>query len=193
MPNWCTNDITLRHKDPAMIQRAQEALASGTLLNEFIPVPKELKETVAGFPGEDQREAHEAQQAANREKFGYTDWYSFCVSEWGTKWDVGSNGDLERLDDNTLRASFDSAWSPPTTAYEKLAAMGFEIEAYYWEPGMSFCGRWTGNEDDFQDDYYDYGGETSETVRELIGDDLDERYCISEMMAEWEAENAEEE
>ena len=54
---------------------------------------------------------------------------------------------------------------------------------------MAYCGVWQ----DGCDDYYEIGGETSETVRELIGDELDEMFCISESMAEYEADNAEEE
>jgi hypothetical protein len=67
--------------------------------------------------------------------------------------------------------------------------MGFEIEAYYNEPGMAFCGKWTGDETDSFDDYYEYSGETSETVREVIGEDLDDYFGISEDMAQWEEEN----
>jgi Ferredoxin-like domain in Api92-like protein len=190
MPNWCNNSITLKHKDPTMIERAHKALADGRFLQEFIPVPKELSETVAGFKGEAEREAHEAQQVNNINKYGYKDWYDFCVSEWGTKWDVGGDdGLMQKLDANTLQASFDSAWSPPTSAYEKLCAQGFEIEAFYDEPGMAFCGKWTGNEDDYYDDYYEYGSETSETVRALIGEELDDHWGISDTMANYEEEN----
>ena len=193
MPNWCNNDITLKHKDPAMIDRAQKALADGRLLQEFFPCPQDLIDTVAGFPGEDKRAAHEAQMARNIELYGYKDWYDWNVANWGTKWDVGGDDGLtQRLDPNTLQASFESAWAPPCNAYEKLAALGFEIKAYYNEPGMAFCGVWTGNEDDFFDDYYEYSGETSETVREVIGAELDDYYSISETMAEYESENEEE-
>jgi hypothetical protein len=190
MPNWCNNDITLRHKDPAMIDRAQKALADGRLLQEFFPCPQDLIDTVSGFPGEDKRAAHDAQMKRNIELYGYKDWYDWNVANWGTKWDVGGDdGLIQKLDANTLQASFDSAWAPPCNAYEKLAALGFEIKAYYNEPGMCFCGVWEGNEDDFFDDYYEYSGETSETVREVIGAELDDYYSISETMAEYESEN----
>jgi hypothetical protein len=190
MPNWCNNSITLRHKDSAMVTRAQEALAAGRLLQEFIPCPQDLIDTVSGFMGEDKREAHEAQMKRNIELYGYKDWYDWNVANWGTKWDVGGDdGLMERLDPNTLQASFDSAWAPPCNAYERLAALGFEIEAYYNEPGMCFCGKVTANEDDFVDDYYEYSGESSATVREAIGDDLDDFWGISEDMANYEEEN----
>lgn len=188
MPNWCNNGITLKHKDPAMIDRAYKALCKGEFLQEFIPTPKELTETVAGFPGEDKREAHEAQVAANLEKFGHKDWYSFQTSNWGTKWDVGGDdGLIQKLDDNTLEASFDSAWAPPCVAYERLIEMGFYIKAHYYEPGMGFVGIWEGDmEDGFFDDYYEISGETSKTIRDTVGGEIDDYWNLSESFAEYE-------
>jgi hypothetical protein len=54
---------------------------------------------------------------------------------------------------------------------------------------MSFVGKW----EDGCDDYYEYAGENSKTVRAAIGDELDDMFGISESMAEYEAENEEEE
>jgi hypothetical protein len=67
--------------------------------------------------------------------------------------------------------------------------LGFEVEAFYYEPGMQFVGKWT----DGDDDCYEYGDYDSTTVRDYIGEELDDYFGISESMAEWEAENAEEE
>jgi hypothetical protein len=192
MPNWCNNSITLEHKDSAMVQRAYDALKRGEFLQEFIPCPKDLIDTVSGFMGEDKRAAHEAQQAANVEKYGYATWYDYNVNEWGTKWDVGGDdGLMEMINPNTLQASFESAWAPPVAAYEKLCALGFIIKAFYDEPGMAFCGMVTGDEDGFDDEYYEYGGESSETVRDVIGEELDDYFGISEQMAQYEEENLE--
>jgi hypothetical protein len=142
--------------------------------------------------GEDKRAAHEAQQAANVEKYGYATWYDYNVNEWGTKWDVGGDdGLMEMINPNTLQASFESAWAPPVAAYEKLCALGFIIKAFYDEPGMAFCGMVTGDEDGFDDEYYEYGGESSETVRDVIGEELDDYFGISETMAQYEEENLE--
>lgn len=183
MPNWCSNKITLKHDNPEMVDRAQEALGRGELLNEFFPCPPELHEHVSP-----QRDEALAKQFI--EKYGAPCWYDWQVQNWGTKWDVGGDHELvKRTDPNTVEASFDSAWSPPTTAYEKLCALGFKIKAYYYEPGMAFCGVWEGDEDDVFDDYYDYGQETSETVRDAIGAELDDMYGISEQMAEYEEDD----
>ena len=182
MPNWCNNGITLRHADPAMIDRVIKGKEG--LLMELMPTPQELIDTVSGFMGVDKDAEHKAQQAANIEKYGYKDWYDWNIANWGTKWDF-SLENVERQDANTVTAAFDSAWSPPIGAYAALEAMGFEIEAFYYEPGMCFVGKYA----DGVDEYYEYGGETSETVREVIGAELDDYFCISESMSEWEEEN----
>ncbi len=184
MPNWCNNDITLKHSNPRMVERAYQALCRGELLEEFFPCPTELREHSAP-------ERDEAQAQRFIEQFGAKDWYDWCVNNWGTKWDVGGDDGLtQKLDANTLQASFDSAWAPPTQAYEKLIELGFHVKAYYHEPGMCFCGVWEGDtENGFFDDYYEYSNESSATVREVVGEELDDYYGISEMMAEYEDEN----
>jgi hypothetical protein len=70
-----------------------------------------------------------------------------------------------------------------------LAEQGFDVTLYYYEPGMGFVGKW----EDGCDDYYEFSGEKSDTVRAAIGDELDDFFGISESMAEYEAENEEEE
>ena len=190
MPNWCDNTVELYHEDPKMIDRAVDALNRGEFLQEFIPVPPELQ-IVAGRVGDKdspEQIALEAQEKANLEAHGYSTWYDYCVNEWGTKWDVGQEGAQTRDDANRLTATFESAWSPPINAYEKLMDLGFEVRAYYYEPGMAFAGIWDNGDDDF----YDYGGMKAAQVAEEFPTELDEMFAISESMAEWEAENAEE-
>lgn len=195
MPNWCNNTLELQHKDPTMIERARAAMIRGEFLHEFIPVPKELSETVAGSFGDTEEQAKLLEQTkANIEKFGYGNWYDFCVNEWGTKWDIGGNdyGAPTITEDGKMIAGFDSAWSPPTAAMEKLAAMGFEVKLYYYEPGMCFAGIWEGNEDYSNDDYYEYGDMSSDEVAEQLPAELNDMFCISDTMAEYEDEENQE-
>jgi hypothetical protein len=192
MPNWCNNTLELQHEDPAMIERAKKAFAEGKLLNEFCPVPESLQ-IVAGRVGDDTDEAQkklEEDTARNLEVHGYGNWYDYCVNEWGTKWDVGGDDYNEPYQEtaNDIILSFDSAWSPPIAAMEKLEALGFSVRLYYYEPGMAFAGIY----EDGHDDYYEYGGMNSEQVAEELPDALDEMFCISESMAEWKEENLEE-
>jgi hypothetical protein len=72
---------------------------------------------------------------------------------------------------------------------EELTDRGLQVTLHYYEPGMGFVGKW----EEGYDDFYELSGETSETVRSAIGDELDDMFGISESMREYEEENAEEE
>jgi hypothetical protein len=188
MPNWCGNTLTISHEDPAMITRAKAAFAEGNFLQEFIPVPKDLN-IVAGSVSDPVEQAKlEAQERANRKNHGYTTWYDFCVNEWGTKWDVGDGQGIQTWDDHELIVYFDSAWSPPIAAYEKLLDLGFTVYATYYEPGCAFAGIF----EDGLDDYYDLSEMDSGDVKQQLPPDLDDSFGISESMAEYEAENEDE-
>ena len=156
MPNWCSNSLTLKHDDPAMIDKAVAGFTGGKLLETFVP-----------YEGE---------------------WdYDWCVDNWGTKWDVSGDNGYTRPNPNTLKISFDSAWAPPLEAYRAMEELGFEVKAMYYEPGMCFCGIY----EDGSDDYYEYDEMTAGEVADTIPTELDEEFCISDQMAEWEAEQEE--
>jgi hypothetical protein len=188
MPNWCNNNLTLEHEDPAMIQRAFDALERGEFLNEFIPVPEQLK-IVAGSVGDPVEQAKlEADTKRNLEELGYGNWYDYCVGEWGTKWDCGEQGASDiHPGGRMLHTFFDTAWSPPVNAYEKLEQLGFKVEAMFYEPGMAFAGT------------YSEGCCDDISLEDMSADDierdypeLDECFGISESIREYEAENMEE-
>jgi len=184
MPYWCSNTVRLTHEDPAMIIRARDALTNGTFFSEFVPVPKQLVETVASS------QTDEALTKANIEKFGYASWYDFCVNEWGTKWDTECHSvDIYEEHPDTLEAVFDTAWAPPVPFYEKLERMGFQVEAKYYEPGMGFTGMYS----EGCDDYYELSGMSAEDVEQKIPEELDAEFGISDGMYQWEADNTEEE
>ena len=193
MPNWCNNTVEIHHPDTNKLKELVQAFNEGKMCNYIKPVPESLQ-IVAGRVGDDTDPKQielEAQEKANLETHGYKTWYDFCVNEWGTKWDVG--GDGMEVDPATVETDvtlcFDSAWSPPIGIYESMVEQGFSIRAYYYEPGMAFAGIW----EDGDDDFYEYGGMTSEQVAEEFPTALDEMFGISESMAEYEAEEAENE
>ena len=198
MPNWCNNTITISHDDMAMMKRVVKGYNQNKLLDEFIPIPLELKEGAMNSSElmkirnwEYKKELDKVREELNRKYFGYKDWYDYCVSEWGTKWDIGRDSAptllMKDIKDKTVTFDFDSAWSFPSGAYEKLVDMGFSIKAYYFEGGMGFCGMWENG----SDDYYEIHG-NSEWVLNNIPASINQHFGISENMAEWEAENAEE-
>ena len=186
MPNWCNNSVEIYHTDPAMIERVREAFNKGALLQEFIPVPESLHIVAGSVPVAEEAE-HKAKEQANRETHGYTNWYDYCVNEWGTKWDIGADGNPAQDIPGGLMLGFESAWSPPIGAYEKLTEQGFRIRAMYYEPGMAFAGVW----EDGSDDYYDYGGLDSAGIADTLPVELDMAFGISDSAAEWEEENQE--
>jgi hypothetical protein len=190
MPNWCNNYLELEHEDPAMIERAQKAFAEGKLLEEFCPVPASLH-IVAGRLGDgDEQKKLEEDTAENIRVHGYGNWYDYCVNEWGTKWDVGGDGDQATVESpNSIKMNFDSAWAPPVAAMEKFMDLGFKVKLVYWESGMGFCGLF----DENGDDYMDYSGMSADQVEADINPEVDECMCIVENLREWEEENAEEE
>ena len=171
-----------------MIERAREAFNKGALLHEFIPVPLCLSETVAGGYSDPEKQAElEKSQQDNLNAYNYKNWYDFCVAEWGTKWDIGGDGSEAQDIEGGLMLSFDSAWSPPINAYERLLEMGFRIRAMYYESGMAFAGIW----EDGEDDFYEYGSMNSEQIAEQLPVELDEAFGISENMEMWEEEDQE--
>ena len=188
MPNWCNNYLVLEHEDPAMIERAKKAFAEGKLLEEFCPVPASLH-IVAGSVGDpDEQKKLEEDTARNLEIHGYGNWYDYCVNEWGTKWDVGGEGDQASQDSPTdIRMNFDSAWAPPIAAMEKFQDLGFKVKLVYWESGMCFCGLY----DENGDDYMDYSDMSAKELAEVINPEIDECMCIVENLETWEEDNAE--
>jgi hypothetical protein len=188
MPNWCNNNLTLTHEDPAMIQRAYDALERGEFLNEFIPVPADLQITSGYLGSGDEQKELERKTAENREKYGYGNWYDFCVGEWGTKWDVGGQGQSDiHPDGKMLHTSFDSAWSPPVNAYVKLEELGFGVNAMYYEGGMAYAGAYG----DGNDEEINLEGMSADDIEQHYPE-IDEAFGIAESIREYEAENEEE-
>jgi hypothetical protein len=156
-----------------MIKRAKDAWMDRRFLKDFIPIPHELCITAGRVGGDDNPEQVllVAQQEANQKKYGYQDWWSFCVNEWGTKWDIGydEGEDNKPYDESETQFTvrYNSAWSPPEAACFKLVAMGFDITNYYYEPGMGFCGVFKDGADTT------YGtGQAPEEIQEQFGFDV---------------------
>ena len=71
MPNWCNNDITISHKDPAKLEALATAIREGNFFKHIIPIPESLN-IVAGRVGDDEDEKQKQlvlQEQANLEKY----------------------------------------------------------------------------------------------------------------------------
>ncbi len=188
MPNWCNNWVEVGHEDPAKVQELADAMNRGEFCNHVIPVPEDLK-IIAGSVGDPVEQAElERKTRANVEKYGAGNWYDFCTSRWGTKWDVGGDGQADIADDGlSMNASFDSAWAPPVGVYDALVEQGYTVRAYYYESGMCYAGVYDNGADDCQD----FSNMTAKQVEDIIDPDLDECMGITEGMYAYEAENEE--
>lgn len=162
MPNWCYNVATIVHEDKEKIDAIENEL-------------NKEKDDVALFQMLRPRPADQEEN-----------WYGWNCENWGTKWDI-SYCDFDRVDDNTIRLNFDTAWGPCTALYEFMETEGYSVEAYYNEEGMAFCGQFV----DGYDDQYNYSDLDSAAVQYEIPSEIDELFGISERMAENEAENEE--
>lgn len=189
MPNHCNNYLVLTHKDAREIGRAKLAILEGNLFQEFAPCPQDLIDTISGCFGDDDKQAElEAKSKSNLEKYGYANWYDWCTTNWGTKWDAY---DIELVSEHyegdiaELTLTFDTAWCPPIAFYDELVEQGFEVYAMYNEFGCAFCGIYEHGSDQ-------YVGYDSDTL-DNIPTEVDEQFGIRDTLAEWEAYEDEEE
>lgn len=73
-----------------------------------------------------------------------TDWYEWCVREWGTKWNAGETSNLFfSSNGEKLSITFDTAWSPPIPWVKKVAIKypDLTITLLYSEPGSDYSGE----------------------------------------------------
>ena len=187
MPNWCNNNISITGPN-SVIDKIEKIVkeddSKNGLLNFFYPMPAELRDTTADG----------TEDKAMIEKTGYSDWYSWAVDNWGTKWEVCEFFGVERqhlndsLDESTISFSFDSAWSPPIGAYEQFLVdnENCSLVGRYYEGGCDFMGEWNNGSDDCYapSDYKS----TDDFWQDGIGSTLDDIFNITESMAEYEAE-----
>ncbi|MDB4716193.1 hypothetical protein OAF92_01350 [bacterium] len=120
--------------------------------------------------------------------------YGVANSTWNTKWEV-HDVEVSLFEDgktSNLHLGFDSAWGPPTGAYDIGSdRLGISIEASYYESGIGFIGEYDStldinntysvefNNDDWKDSI------PTELIEEF---DLDGEYVCYQ---EWQEENDE--
>lgn len=179
MPNWCNNNITITgpaDKIRAMYDQAVSDADDETgLLDSMVPMPKELHETSSPSEG--------------------PNWYDWRVNNWGTKWEVSSEGlEFEDLGNGTASISgwFDSAWAPPIQCYNTFLENNhdFTIESSYYEPGMDFAGFYSNGIEDYCDSLHDEY-KLPEDQRSELFKRLDEEWDLSNQFEQWDDEDEE--
>ena len=181
MPNWCDNTLELTHENPAMMDKAIQGWKDGKFFGTLVPEPDYTKVKVKHtFPtnlatGKPRLEFVDPEQA----------WYDWRLQNWGTKWEITTDESYLDVRDNgkSIRASFSTAWSPPTELYQKLVEDGYEVKALYYEGGCAFCGIF----EDGNDETYSLDGKWHE-VKADIPPEIDAEFSITESMMEWMAQ-----
>ena len=176
MPNWCNNNISISGPIETIRTLWEQATQSDNeelgLLDAMHPMPRELHDTTKGSNGDD------------------VNWYDWRVSNWGTKWEVSSEG-LEFTDNGDGTASidgwFDSAWAPPIGAYENFCDMmdNCSLSASYYEPGMDFAGFYIDGEDEYLEDLHAQSKLPEDQQSDLFRR-LDEEFGLSEQFEQWD-------
>ena len=150
MPNWCDLSGYI-HSDKQTLDNLWSIIHEGSMesdghdsrpaITALRPCPEDLTRTMSGFMSDksDDYEAWNAKKQENMAKYGYTDWYGWCVDNWGTKWTPDL--DFERHDDTSIWFHGQSAWSPPEELMRYISDnYPVRIEMTYLEEGMSFVG-----------------------------------------------------
>ena len=144
MPNWCNNSIEVRGNKEQLdnFEKFLDEKNGKEWFDFILPCPQELKESVADH-------SENETKSMLLEKYGYSDWYSWSLDNWGCKWNCDAQ-DWHREDD-LITFWFDSPWGPPLNLYEEMEKQGFEVLGNYHEEGMCFVGRYSeGSDDSFE-------------------------------------------
>tara|TARA_B100000902_G_C26895700_1_gene709623 strand:+ start:20 stop:613 length:594 start_codon:yes stop_codon:yes gene_type:complete len=147
MPNWCANDITIEHDDPAMLEKIVRIVNNDEsedrgLFASFVPPPD--TPAYRDEYDESQSELHDDP----------TWWRNWNIENWGTKWEPNPDSIgwyQEKSESNPaiikkIRLSFDTAWSPPLAFYGNLEELGYSIDAVFMEAGWGYWGNWKNGE-----------------------------------------------
>lgn len=142
MPNWVYNTLSIEGS-PELIQKVKTQLNQPYEFQNTDFITNEVKTTTYSNPViafwnivQPPKEKHDLYHAsANGSEDKTWNWYSWNVSNWGTKWDIGVHNDekysdtgIEEETDKTVVYKFNTAWSPPLPVIEELSTQYPELE-----------------------------------------------------------------
>ena len=144
MPNWTANRIYIEGEQ-ADIRAFLEAVKWEDELfdfNRLIPMPELLKQTGSGhstIEGEkvtswyisqpwtkdspEQTRLFTSEEKAELAAIGHPDWYSWCLKNWGTKWNACRTEINDNSDHGYAEITFDTAWDAPTPVLRMMVEL----------------------------------------------------------------------
>jgi hypothetical protein len=166
MPNWCSNDLTVKGPRAKLdefkrtISDRDEVLSA----NKIIPYPKVLTflDKLNTFEAQRKRKGGEQPEIPGELRDEYSSLllqgalegydihgdgfnqggYEWCIENWGTKWGFCESRIVDE-NDGGISYQFDTAWTPPKPLIVKMGEMFPELkfEFRYYECGAGFQGR----------------------------------------------------
>lgn len=148
MNRLCCNTAVITHTDPAVLQWEFETINGDCFFDSFVPMPEKLKNALKILEGKEPHDDNRSQLFRSVIKeFNCIDEADWQVNNWGCR---RIDTRAISLADGKIRWVFDSKWLPPIKAYNKLVKTGFEIAAYYFDPGLMECGLYqNGNTEEY--------------------------------------------
>lgn len=118
MPNWCMNDLRVSGAEAEVLKFIEDNKTNGEFCFKTLsPEPEYEKDD---------------------------EWYDWRISNWGVKWDVDGDVDVQKLDDGFYRLYFTTAWDAPIYWLKDVVAMypTLKFELASGEPGMNWHYAW---------------------------------------------------
>jgi hypothetical protein len=148
MPNWCSNTATINAPRPVIDEIRtilEDRDQDSRLLKWMRPLPPDQEEN----------------------------WYDWCVTNWGTKWDITSAFIGDDTEEGSITFSFDTAWAPPIEAFRYWAQKDGRVtyRLTYMEEGMAFVG-WDAYDGEYFDEDYVEHGQDPERYWEMAADEF---------------------
>lgn len=152
MPNWVMNELTCIFETREECEGFKSKVDVEELYNSFFPMPEILSDTqspdvnVSKLILDYNRETNStamglteiinsghswlaglAQQALKNQEAkiatGFSNWYDWCCTNWGVKWDASDVQVKELPDFNTVIYSFNSPWDTPEKFVKDLSKL----------------------------------------------------------------------
>ena len=136
-------------EQPSIIAKIEQELGALDLfstneqLNDLLDQLKEAKKPIAIPELIPCANGTEKDRKTLIKKYGTDNWYDWNIANWGTKWDCSSSECGYQTDEKTyFSVNFDSAWSPPSNWFYKVAQMypKLNFKLSYYECGCWFAG-----------------------------------------------------
>jgi hypothetical protein len=157
VPNWTSNSIRIEGPEADLRGFLQAVKWQDEIFdfNRIIPMPDLLRHTSSGRRKIQGKEVSEwyvigngtdaltndhavrlftSEEEATLKEIGHRSWYTWCIDNWGTKWNA-CHAELAEdcLTEGYIEIRFDTAWAPPMPVLQKMFQMF---------PKLSFVCTW---------------------------------------------------